>query len=96
MVHDSVWKLAGMGPGMLCIGCLEVGSAGSWSRTTSPMYYAMAPHCPWHTARLRNRLTGTLDRFESSLVSELSDRLASFLNAEIKRAQTAANNGATI
>jgi hypothetical protein len=23
MVHDSVWKLAGMGPDMLCIGCLE-------------------------------------------------------------------------
>ena len=58
MVNNAVWSLAGMDGGFLCIGCLEA----RLGRRLEPGDFTDAigndPELPWHTARLKSRLTG--------------------------------------
>jgi hypothetical protein len=55
MVHNDVWRAAGMQAGVLCIGCLE----GRLGRRLTPQDFTNSPinnDLPWDTARLAERL----------------------------------------
>jgi hypothetical protein len=53
MVHDHLWKLAGMGDGYLCIGCLELRLGHSLCATD--FRTGMTNDSSLDTERLRSR-----------------------------------------
>jgi hypothetical protein len=59
MVHNSLWRAAGMDVGALCIGCLEA----RIGRRLRPSDFTPAPindpGDPWNTPRLADRLRGS-------------------------------------
>jgi hypothetical protein len=59
MVHNSLWRAAGMDIGALCIGCLEA----RIGRRLRPSDFTPArindPGDPWNTPRLADRLRGS-------------------------------------
>jgi len=58
MVHDAVWSLAGMKDGFLCIGCLEARIGRKLEPRDFANVYGSDPELPWHSPRLKSRLTG--------------------------------------
>jgi hypothetical protein len=56
MVHDKLWRAAGMRDGFLCVGCIEK----RIGRRLTPRDFTSAPindpYDPWNTPRLADRL----------------------------------------
>jgi hypothetical protein len=58
MVHNTIWAHAGMKDGFLCIGCLETRIGRKLEPSDFANVYGNDPDYPWHSVRLKSRLTG--------------------------------------